>query len=78
VRIVAILRIDEIREMSSEDREKNLNELNLKMLRFNAKIASGGNVENPGEIKEIKRTIAKIKTIENEEAQKKLIEELQS
>lgn len=75
---MAIFRKDEIRKMSSEERQKNLNELSLRMLRFTARIASGGNVENPGEIKEIKRTIARIKTIENEKAREKMLEELQT
>ncbi|OLS22811.1 MAG: 50S ribosomal protein L29P [Candidatus Heimdallarchaeota archaeon LC_3] len=74
---MAILRTDEIRKMSLDDRMKNLNDLNLRMLRFKAKIASGGNVDNPGEIREIKRTIARIKTINNEDQRQKLLDELQ-
>ncbi len=74
---MAILRTDEIRKMSLDDRMKNLNDLNLRMLRFKAKIASGGNVDNPGEIREIKRTIARIKTINNEDQRQKRLDELQ-
>lgn len=75
---MAILRKDEIRKMSLDVRMKNLNDLSLRMLRFKAKIASGGNVENPGEIREIKRTIARIKTINNEDQRQKLLDELQT
>ena len=63
---MAIFRIDQIRKMSTADRMKNIGELNKRLLKHHSKIASGGNVENPGEIREIRKTIARILTIEHE------------
>jgi large subunit ribosomal protein L29 len=64
---MAILRTKDIRKMSMADREKNFDELNLRLLKFRSKIAGGGNVENPGQIREIRRCIARILTINHED-----------
>jgi len=68
---VAILRLNEIRKMSPEERVKKLSELYAELLRLRAMVASGGSVENPGRIKALKRTIARILTINREEELKK-------
>jgi large subunit ribosomal protein L29 len=62
-----ILRIKEIRDMPSEERLKKLNELRTELLRLKTMIKAGGTVENPGRIKELRRTIARILTIEHEQ-----------
>ncbi|MHA2231745.1 MAG: 50S ribosomal protein L29 [Candidatus Hodarchaeales archaeon] len=63
---MAILRAAEIRKMSVSDREKRLGELRTELLNHRAKVASGGALETPGRIRAIKRTIARILTIERE------------
>ncbi|MEM1538684.1 MAG: 50S ribosomal protein L29 [Candidatus Nezhaarchaeales archaeon] len=68
---MAILRLNEIRKMSPEERVKKLSELYAELLRLRAMVASGGSVENPGRIKALKRTIARILTINREEELKK-------
>jgi large subunit ribosomal protein L29 len=62
-----ILRIKELREMSSEDRTKRLGEFRTELLRLNTMVKAGGTVENPARIKQLRKTIAKVLTIENEE-----------
>ncbi len=61
-----ILRVKEIRDMSSEARVKRLNELRTELLRLRTMVKAGGTVENPARIKELRKTIARILTIEHE------------
>ncbi len=62
-----ILRLKEIREMPSEERMKKLNELRTELLRSKTMIKAGGTVENPARIGELRKTIARMLTIENEQ-----------
>ena len=62
-----ILRIKDIREMPSEEREKKLVELRAELVRLKTMVKAGGAVDNPSQIKEMRKTIARILTIENEE-----------
>jgi len=64
---VAILRVKEIRKMKPEERVEKLNELYAELRKLRAKVAAGGAVENPGRIRELKRAIARILTIQREE-----------
>ncbi len=64
---MAILRTQEIREMKSEERKKQVRDLTSELLRERAVVAAGGAPENPGRTRELKRTIARIKTIIQEE-----------
>jgi len=63
---LAILRSTEIRKMNDSEREKRLQELRVELLNHRAKVASGGALETPGRIKALKRTIARILTIQKE------------
>jgi len=62
-----ILRVKEIRDMSSEERIKKLGEFKTEMLRLRTMIRAGGTVENPFRVRELRKTIARIMTIENEQ-----------
>lgn len=62
-----ILRIKDIRGMSSEDRTKRIGELRTELVRLKTMIKAGGTVENPARIKAIRRTIARLLTIQREE-----------
>lgn len=64
---MAILRSKEIRAMSKDDRNKQLKDLNNELLKQRAITATGGAPENPGKIRELRRTIARILTIQHEE-----------
>ena len=63
-----IVRVNEVREMSSEERQKKLIELKTELSKIRTLIKAGGSVENPGRVKALKKAIAKIETIINEEA----------
>jgi len=65
-----ILRTKAIREMSPEEQEKNLAELRTELARLKTTVKAGGAVENPARIREIRKTIARILTIKNEEQRK--------
>ncbi len=63
---MAILRVDEVRNMNSTERQDELDKLKLELIRERAIASAGGAPENPGRIREIRRTIARIKTIQKE------------
>lgn len=64
---MTILHTEEIRDMTPTERAAELEELETELLNSKAVQAAGGAPENPGRIKELRRTIARIKTIQNEE-----------
>ena len=63
---MAILRTSEIRAMSLEERADELETLKSELVRERALTSAGGAPENPGRIGEIRKTIARIKTIQHE------------
>ncbi|MBN88330.1 50S ribosomal protein L29 [Candidatus Woesearchaeota archaeon] len=63
---MAILRASEIRDKKPKDLEKSLNELKSELMKLNSQKTSGRMPENPGKIKALKRTIARIHTIKKE------------
>lgn len=63
---MAILRSDEVRKMNSDERQDELDKLVMELIRERAVTSAGGAPESPGKIKEIRRTIARIKTIQTE------------
>ncbi len=65
-----ILRVKEIREMSPEERRKKLDELRAELMRIRTMIKAGGSIENTSRIRELRKAIARILTIENEEKAK--------
>ncbi|MDQ2054866.1 MULTISPECIES: 50S ribosomal protein L29 [Halobellus] len=64
---MAILYPEEIRDMTAAERDAELEELETELLNTRAVQAAGGAPENPGRVSELKRTIARIKTIQQEE-----------
>jgi len=63
---VPILRLKDINGMSSEEQTKKLSELRAELARLKTMVRAGGAVENPARIRELRKTIAQILTIENE------------
>ena len=63
---MSILHVDEIRKMNSDERQEELDKLKQELIRERAVASAGGAPENPGRINEIRRTIARIKTIQKE------------
>ena len=62
-----ILRMQEIRELSAEEQGRRLDELRTELSKLQTMINAGGSVENPGRVKAIRRTIARILTVMREE-----------
>ncbi len=60
------MRIKEIVDMSSEDRKNKLVDLRVELARIRTMINAGGAVENPAKVRELRKTIAQILTVENE------------
>jgi large subunit ribosomal protein L29 len=63
---MAILRNNEIRDMRPEERMDELEKLRSELIRERALTSAGGAPDNPGRIGELRRTIARIKTIQHE------------
>ncbi len=63
---MAIIRPKKIREMSVKERNEKLTELRLEISKDTASSKVGGTVKSPGRINEIKKTIARILTINNQ------------
>lgn len=63
---MAILRAKDIRNMKPEEIKKKLQELRLELSKELANVKMGRPVKNPGKIREIRRTIARILTIQRE------------
>jgi len=53
--------------MSDEERRKRLAELRAELVRMRTMVEAGGALDNPSRIREIRRTIARILTVMNEE-----------
>ena len=64
------MKINKIREMSSEDLEKELSELKTELFKLKFSLATNG-LDNPMKIKDVKKDIARINTILTE---RKLLE----
>ena len=62
-----ILRVQGIREMSVDERERRLDEMRTELSKLKTMISAGGAVENPGRVKALKKTIARINTVIREE-----------
>ena len=65
---MAILRSKDIRSMKDADLERQLKDLRNDLLKQRAITATGGAPESPGRIRELRRTIARILTIQKEKA----------
>ena len=59
---MAIFRAKEIAQFSNEELIENEEKLNLELIQNYGKVSAGGAPENPGKIREVRRTIARIKT----------------
>jgi len=63
---MAIFRMDELRNMSDEEITEELRKLESELVRERGLVTAGGAPEKPGRIRDLRRTIARIKTIQSE------------
>jgi large subunit ribosomal protein L29 len=64
---MSIVKAKEVRGMTREQADKQLQDLQNELLKERAITSTGGAPENPGRIRELRRSIARILTIRKEE-----------
>jgi large subunit ribosomal protein L29 len=64
---MAILRLKDIRDMYSDQRTAKINEFRTELARLKTMVAAGGSIDNPSQIRELRKTIARMLTIEAEQ-----------
>jgi large subunit ribosomal protein L29 len=55
----------DIQKLSAADLDKKLTECQVELIKLNGQVATGTTPKSPGQIKELKKTIAKIRTLQN-------------
>ena len=65
------MRKNAIKQLLPEERAERLSELRTELVRLRTMAVSGGTVEDPNRIREVKKTIARILTVENAEKSKR-------
>ncbi len=61
-----IIRLKDIRDMPSEERREKITELRTELVRLKTMTKAGGSIEDTARIKELRKTIARILTVEHE------------
>lgn len=61
-----LVRLKDIRDMSSEERMNRVTELQTELVRLRTMTKAGGSIENTARIRELRKTIARILTVEHE------------
>ncbi|MCF2142047.1 MAG: 50S ribosomal protein L29 [Candidatus Lokiarchaeota archaeon] len=64
------VKIKDIRNMSSIEREKKLEDLQKELFKVRSSNAMGGTMQDPSKIRELKKSIARILTVINEKHEK--------
>jgi large subunit ribosomal protein L29 len=63
---MAIFKIDEIRNMNDDEIAEELQKLTSELIRERGVVTAGGAPEKPGLIRDLRKTIARIKTVQRE------------
>lgn len=62
------MKTKEIRDLSAEERKDQMAEARQELMHERGVAAMGGAMRNPGKIRQLRRTIARILTVQGEEA----------
>ncbi|MBS3155420.1 50S ribosomal protein L29 [Candidatus Woesearchaeota archaeon] len=65
------MKFKELKKMDKNGLETKIVDLRKDLMKLNAQVATGTTPENPGRIRVIKKTLAKIYTIQNEKKEVK-------
>lgn len=65
------MKIKDIRGMSEKDLMAKLDEIEKELIKLGGQISTGTQLKSPGQVKQLKRTRAQIKTVLNNEELKK-------
>jgi len=63
---MSILKYKEMEKMKKDELENKVKELKMELAKERSSAAVGGTVKNPGRLREIRRTIARINTYLNQ------------
>lgn len=61
-----IIRLKDIRDMSPEERRRKVTELQTELVRLKTMTKAGGSIENTARIRELRKAVARILTVEHE------------
>ncbi len=62
---MAILRAKDVHQLSDVELQEQMGKIRLELIQHNGKVSAGGATENPGRIKELRRTVARMMTETN-------------
>jgi large subunit ribosomal protein L29 len=62
---MAIFRARDVSQLSDIELVEQVDKLKMELIQYRGKVSAGGAPENPGQICEIRRTIARMKTEQN-------------
>jgi large subunit ribosomal protein L29 len=62
---MAIFRARDVRQLSDVELQEHLDKLRMELIQHYGKVSAGGATENPGHIRELRRTIARMITEQN-------------
>ena len=62
---MAIFRAQEVRQLSDTELLEQEQKLSFELIQERGKVSAGGATEHPGRIREIRRTVARIRTEQN-------------
>ena len=65
------MKFKELKAMSKDEIKSKMKELNMELIKFNSQVATGTIPKNPGQLRQTKKTIAKIKQIMSMPEEKK-------
>ena len=73
---MAIIKKSEFKQLNIQSAEEKIKELRKELMKMNSQVAMGTMPENPGRIKEIKKTIAKLIIFVKSKKSNKIVEEV--
>ena len=68
------MKFDDIKKMSKDELAKKLHDLRSELMKLNAQISVGTTLKNTSQVRDIKRTIAKIETLKKQSVDKQVTE----
>ena len=66
------MRFNDIQKLSKDETEKKLVELKTELMKLNAQVSVGTTLKNTKQIRDIKRTIAKVETLKKQNSEVKI------
>jgi large subunit ribosomal protein L29 len=62
---MAIFRAEDVRQLTDVELQEQMSKLRMELVQHYGKVSAGGATENPGHIRELRRTIARMITEQN-------------